>query len=193
MPGSWRVRSLGADPARYCVGVVDFPLQALAHRLPDGVVVPDEPSEWLAALMEPWDEWAVSGIQPLVRFDDLNAPCYRSWRRAYALMPKSQSEWDARVRNDPPLVDHDGATWDQGLRGLSRRLFVLHAVEGDGVASDVHPLRAMERQLCTELAALLAFETPPSWPDVARIELALRIAECRGLLYCFACWQPDRR
>ncbi|MBX3393164.1 MAG: hypothetical protein KF787_11005 [Phycisphaeraceae bacterium] len=104
-------------------------------------------------------------------------------------MPKSQSEWDARVQDDPPLVDHDGATWDQGLRGLSRQLFLLHAVEGDGIAEEVHPLRAMERHLCIELAELLAFETPRSWPDAARVELALRMAECRGLLYCFACWR----
>ena len=168
-------------------------LQDVAHRLPYGVFVLDESPEWLAALMESWDEWAVSGIQPLVPSDDLNAPCYRSWRRAYALMPKSQSEWDARVRNDPPLVDHDGATWDEGLRGLSRRLFVLHAVEGNGVAGDVPTMRAAERRLCIELAALLAFETPTSWPDAARVELALRIAECRGLLYCFTCWHPTCR
>jgi hypothetical protein len=143
--------------------------------------------------MEPWDEWAVSGIQPLVPHDDGSAPCYRSWRRAYALMPKSQTECDVRVQSEPPLVDHHGATWDQGLRGLSRRLFEMYAADGNGVASDVHPVRALEQRLCVELADLLAFETPCSWPDAARVELALRIAECRGLLYCFACWQPTCR
>lgn len=172
------------------MGVIDCALQDVAHRLPDGVILPDDPPAWLAALMEPWNNWTVSGIQPLVPFDNDGAACYRSWRRAYSLMPKSRSEWDARVQNDPPLVDHDGATWDQGLRGLPRRLFELHAADGDVVAGDLHPLRAVEQRLSVELADLLAFEMPRSWQDAARVELALRIAECRGLLYCFACWQP---
>jgi len=85
-------------------------------------------------------------------------------------MPKSQRDWDDRVKHDPD-ADYDGVTWDQGLRGLSSRIFVLYAAEGIGVAIDVHPLRAMERLLCVELAELLAFETPNSWPDEARNEL----------------------
>lgn len=172
------------------MGVIDCAPQDVAHRLPDGVILPDNPPEWLAALMEPWNNWTVSGIQPLVPFDNDGAACYRSWTRAYSLMPKSQSEWDARVHNDPPLVDHDGATWDQGLRGLPRRLFAMHAMDGDGVAGDVHPLQAVERQLCIELAERLAFEKPTSWPDEARNDHAARTAECRGLLHCFACLKP---
>lgn len=172
------------------MGVIDCALRDVAHRLPDGVILPDDPPEWLAALMEPWNRWAVSGIHPLLPFKDECSPCYHSWRHAYSLMPKSQGEWDARVQDDPPLVDHDGATWDQGLRGLPRRLFELHAADGDGIEGDLHPVRALEWRLCVELTDLLAFETPHSWPDAARVEVALRIAECRGLLYCFACWQP---
>ena len=80
------------------------------------------------------------GIHSLVPFDDDSALCYRSWRRSYWLMPKSQAEWDARVQDDPPQVDHDCVTWDQGLRGLPRRLFELHAAYGDGLAGDVPPI-----------------------------------------------------
>lgn len=175
---------------RYSVGMIPGCLRDAAHVLREGVVLSDEPPEWLASLMEPWDKWSVTGIHPLVPFDDDSALCYRSWRRAYSLMPKSQAEWKARAQDDPPQVDHEGATWDQGLRGLPRRLFELHAVDGDGLSGDVPPMRAVERQLCIELAALLTFETPRSWPDAARVEHDMRIAECRGLLHCFACGQP---
>ena len=138
--------------------------------------------------MEPWDEWAARAFSRQEPYTDENTSRYDSWRRAYALMPKSQREWDERVTRDPPFADYDGVEWDQGLRGLSRRLYALHTAEGRGIADDVHPLRGMERLLCIELAELLAFEIPRSWPDAARVEYTLRIAECRGLLHCFSSW-----
>ncbi len=149
--------------------VTKLPLQDAALPLPDHVVLPAEPPEWLYAVMSPWDAWAATFSYSLPPLDDEVGRCYRSWKVAYTMMPKSRREWDARVGDDPPLVDGDGPTWDQGLRGLARRLFDMHEWEGRGVASDVHPFRAMERRLCNELGELLAFETPRVWPDEARL------------------------
>lgn len=164
------------------------PPSELAQRLPNCTVLPPDPPNWLVSLMSPWDSWAERNVRSEAY--DENAPRYGSWKRAYALMPKSQSEWDARAANDPPRVDHDGVLFDEGLRGLSRRLFELFAVEGEGIASNVHPLRGAERLLGLELAELLTFEVPTAWPDEARRELGLQLAECRGLLRCFAEWVP---
>ncbi|MFO0834506.1 MAG: hypothetical protein U0638_06015 [Phycisphaerales bacterium] len=166
--------------------MIRTPPSELAQRLPDHVVLPNVPPDWLVSLMRPWDSWAERHVRP--ETDDENVPRYDSWKRAYALMPKSQSEWDARATVDPPHVDYDGALFDLGLRGLSRRLFELFAAEGEGIASDLHPLRGAERLLGLELAELLALEMPATWPDEARRELGLQITECRGLLHCFGEW-----
>jgi hypothetical protein len=169
--------------------MAEHPPQDHPTLLPDDALLPDDPPDWLAALMEPWDKWAAEFLERHTLHGDEDLSCYLSWRRAYALMPKSQREWDEREKGDPPEVDHDGMREDQGLRGLPRRLHMLHAVEGHGIPDDTHPLRAMERVLCIELAGLLAFEIPRSWPDEARYEHGSHEAECRGLLLCFALWR----
>jgi hypothetical protein len=106
-------------------------------------------------------------------------------------MPKSRAEWENRVANNPPHVDHDGAVWDEGLEGLSRRLFFLCTVvcEGDQpTQTDSHPACEAERLICIELSKLLASAVPSSGGDSARLHQAVLIAECRGLLHCFSSW-----
>jgi hypothetical protein len=159
------------------------------HRFSEGTILPAEPPDWLTALMEPWDAWAGGRIS-IWGIADSHGPS-RDWRRAYRLMPKSHAEWECRVANNPPHIDHEGAVWDEGLEGLSRRLFFLCAAvcEGDqSTHADSHPACEAERLICMELSELLASAVPPSGSDSERQHQAALIAECRGLLHCFSSW-----
>ena len=158
-------------------------------RLSKGTILPDEPPDWLSALMRPWDGWAGSRVS--IWDNAVSRGQWRVWRRAYRLMPKSQAEWERRVANNPPQVDHNGAVWDEGLEGLPRRLFFLCAVVCDGdqhSQTESHPARDAERLICIELSELLASVVAPSGSESARLHQAVLIAECRGLLHCFSSW-----